>query len=479
MSAEKTAAPPPVDPRIQRLLTLLTLLKNARHKKKTTELAFLMVNQTFNLLQYRHCVFWRYDGEYAYLDTASGLVQIDPMSPYCLWMKKSLRYIIEQTNARMEAERQQLPPEKKNAEEGFARSFPMTEKDYTGPEADQWAKWVSAHALFVPMRNVGGTHTYGLWLDRDAPFTDTDRAFIEDLADGYAGCLHYLEQESATTAPSKIKEFFRPRRMLMKIILLISVFALFLPVRMSITAPAEVVAQMPKVVSIPFAGTLERVVVEPNQGVRKGDLLAVMDSTALKSKYELAERELATAQAALVKTEREALRDPEKRMEINILKAQIQAKETEKEFASDFLDKALITAPTDGIVIFSDPNALRGKPVGTGDQIMMVANPQDTELLIRVPVDAMIEIEDSQMAQFFLNVSPLGSEPARIKTISYQSSPDADGVMSYKIRAEFTDKAGAPRVGWTGTAKVYGHKTILLLNILRRPFITLRRMTGL
>lgn len=475
MSAEKTVMPQ-IDPRLQKLLTLLTLLKNARHKKKTADLAFLMVNQTFNLVPYRHCVFWRHDGEYAYLETASGLVQMDPMSPYCLWMKKALRHIVEEKTAVMALEKAHL---KKEGDEGFAKSFPMTAKDYTGAEADQWQKWVSAHALFLPMKNMSEKISYGLWLDRDEPFTETDRAFLEDLADGYASVLHFLEAETQETGTGRIKEFFRPKKMLVKAAFLGLVFAMFLPVRFSITAPAEVVAKSPKLVSVPFTGTLERVAVEPNQPVRKGDLLAVMDSTALKNKYELATSDLATATAALTKTEREALRDPEKRMEINILKAQIHAKETEKEFANVFLERAMISAPEDGVAIFSDPNTMRGKPVQTGEQIMMIANPEDTELLIRVPVDAMIEIDDETPAQFFLNVSPIGSKEARIKTVSYQASPDADGVMSYKVRAAFTDKQDIPRVGWTGTAKAYGKRTILLFNVLRRPFITLRRVMGL
>jgi hypothetical protein len=184
MSADK--AQNQIDPRLQKLLTLATLLKNARHRKKRPELSFMMVNQTFNLVNYRHCIFWKHQDGKATLDAASGLVQLDPDAPYSIWMRKVVEFLVKTHAPEMTG------LEKEKGEDPFARSFPLTPQTYTGPEADQWRKWSSANALFMPMKDLAGHIRYGLWIDRDEPFTEQDRALLEDICDGYAHVLHRL-----------------------------------------------------------------------------------------------------------------------------------------------------------------------------------------------------------------------------------------------------------------------------------------------
>ena len=60
-SKKQDAKPSEIEYKFQLLLTLITLLKSTRHKNKKTELEFLMVNQTFNLVPYSNCVYWELD----------------------------------------------------------------------------------------------------------------------------------------------------------------------------------------------------------------------------------------------------------------------------------------------------------------------------------------------------------------------------------------------------------------------------------
>jgi hypothetical protein len=219
--------------------------------------------------------------------------------------------------------------------------------------------------------------------------------------------------------------------------------------------------------------------VTPGQAVKKGDILIRMDSTMLKNKSEMAAKEMETAIVALTKTEREAFTDRSKLAEISMLKSQVEQKSAEKTFSDELLAKAEIRAERDGIAIFGDVNALRGKPVQTGEQVMLLADPNDSELLIRVPVDAMIAIERDIPATFFLNVSPLAFSNAHYESIGYQATPDPDGLLTYKVRARFDESGARPRIGWTGTGKVYGKRTVMAFNVLRRPIVTLRRKLGI
>ncbi len=453
--------PADMDPRMQRLLTLLTLHKNARHKKTLAELGFMMVNQTFNLVPYRHGVFWRWDGTSVTMEVASGLVQLDEGGPYAQWLG---RVIAHQLRDQDDATWLKIGDQPQA--EGDARCRKISAVD--APERDRadWQEWASSHALLVTMKGASGKTACGLWLDRDEAFQDADIAFLEDLGDGFAHAVSQL----GGGGKSLMKSLLRPTKSGATIALVLVALAMFIPVRMTATAPAEVVARSPLVVTVPFDGIIEKAAVEPNQAVKKGDTLLVMDSTVLKNQLELAQREL--------DTEREALGDPKKRNEINVLRAQIAAKESEASFAADMLSRAEIKADEDGVVIFPDAKTLSGRPARTGEQVMLLTKPRDTELLIRVPVDAMIDVNTEIPASFFLNVSPLSSRAAQIETIAYQPGPDSDGMMSYRIRAQFTDKENMPRVGWTGTAKVYGETSFMLFNVVRRPLIALRRKLG-
>ena len=56
---------------------------------------------------------------------------------------------------------------------------------------------------------------------------------------------------------------------------------------------------------------------------------------------------------------------------------------------------------------------------------------------------------------------------------------DAGGLLTYKIRGNFIAPEEEIRIGWTGTGKVYGDRTLFIVNILRRPITTLRRKLGI
>ena len=244
-------------------------------------------------------------------------------------------------------------------------------------------------------------------------------------------------------------------------------------------APAELIAQDPSVVSIPFDGILDDVKVRPGETVEAGDILAHMDKTTLEGQMEMAEQTLSAAQESLSRLSREALKMPEKKTELNMVQSEIRSRKIDYEHARKLWERSDIAAPKDGVAIFSDANVLEGRPVRTGEKIMLIADPKDSELLIRIPVDAMIPVNKDRPVHFYLNISPLSSRIAEIVSIGYQASADADGLLTYKIRAKLDGEQDNLRIGWKGTAKVQGDWSILAYALLRRPLITLRNITGL
>lgn len=455
--------------KFQLLLTLITLLKNARHKNKKTELEFLMVNQTFNLSPYSNCVYWEYHRKKILIKNVSGLVQIDPDGPYTQWLKRVIGNYIKQNKNNIFTKE-----ETENPQENFSKLILITAKDCKKRDQEDWNKWVSDNAFLMIMKDSHDNIIGGLWFDKDKNYSQLEKAILEDLGDGYAHALQGFSNKNTRGSSSLSLSGLKA-----KIFLLGLLACMFIPVDMSATAPAEVVAKKPDSINIPFDGVIDTIEVSPGQKVKTGDVLIRMDSTLLKNKVALTTGELRAAEISLEKTQRESMKDRAKLAEISILKAQLEQKRIEVEFAQDMLELADITAERDGIVIFDDANSLKGKPVQTGEQVMQLANLKDRELIIRMPINSMIRINQDIPAKFFLNVNPFSSQEIEYESVGYQATPDAGGLLTYKIRGNFTDPNNEARIGWTGTGKIYGERTILGINLLRRPITTLRRKLGI
>jgi tetrameric-type glycyl-tRNA synthetase alpha subunit len=92
--------------------------------------------------------------------------------------------------------------------------------------------------------------------------------------------------------------------------------------------------------------------------------------------------------------------------------------------------------------------------------------------------DAMIPLKEDANISFYANAAPLRSYSGAMMDAGYQASADPDGLMTYKLHAQL-DRDNDLRIGWKGTAKIYGNWTILGYSLLRRPLIALRNLTGI
>lgn len=434
-----------IDAKAEKLLLLLSLQRQSRSQKTLADLAFMMVNETYRLVPYRQALFWNRENG---VETVSGLAEFEKNSPYLLWMSD---FIARHVPQREVSEAVQV----------------LAAKDVAGEDKKNWQTWCSAHAVLIALYDRRGHIAGALWIDREETFAALDKVLLDELGDAYG----YGIQALAQTRGKRLGGWKS------KILALAVLVVLCWPVRLSVTAPAEVVARDSYVISIPFDGTLAEILIDPNTLVKQGEVLAKIDDTGLRSQVAEAEHRQNMAQAVLAKAERESITAPEKKQELAALRAEIALRKQELSYARELLAQSVMMAPRDGVAIFSDKNDLRGRPVRTGDKIMILAQPHDTELLIRVPVDAMLTIDEAEPVTFFLNTAPLEKHQAYLKTVSYQSSMDADGLLTYKIRAAF-DEGDAARIGLTGTAKLYGGRGLLAYALFRRPLISLRSLLG-
>jgi len=438
---------------MDKVLTLLDLQKKARDAANIQELGFVLVNNTHRLLPYTQAIFWSFDGQNIKLETVSGNASIEQKSAYAIWLASLIKDCIS-----------------KNAQDAIAVSGDTIEE----AKRSHWSQWCGPYGLIAPFRTHAEGIVGGLWLERAQPFHDAEMQVLVELSQSYAQSLALWKLRSKKVLLPDWRKLKRHQKWVLMVLALACVF----PVRLSVNAPAEIVAENPQVLGVPYDGVLEHVDVRPGDVVKKGQILAKMDKATLQGQMDMAEQALGTAQDAFSRLSREALKTPEKKIELNQVQSEIRARQIEYDHTKTLLDRSNLASPAYGVAIFSDANVLEGRPVRIGEKIMLVADPNDSEVLIRIPVDAMIPLDQKSPVRFFLNVSPLGAYEAEIISIGYQASPDPDGLLTYKVRAKLTGIDEGLRIGWKGSAKLQGGWSILPYAMLRRPLITARNIMG-
>ncbi len=424
---------------MEKLFTLLELQRRSQEAASLAAFAHLLVNETHKIVAYDQAVFWQLKDGAIHLEKVSGTAVLDEKSSYAINLRKTL---------------------KDKMDGGAVQMLPAT--------AD------GMFAANIALKTAGEGQLGGLWLESRKPFQDADIPILEELASSYGHSLALLRLRQRTGFFSAAPKFSR----LKKYLVIAGLVLFFFPVRLSVTAPAEIVARDAEIVTVPYDGMIQKIHVMPGASVKKGDLLATMENSALDAQMEIAGQELKATQSGLARLSRESLATPEKKSDLTAYEGEIEAKRIQYEFAQNMRQRSEIIATRDGTAIFADLNQLEGKPMGTGDKIMVIADDTNYDLLVRIPADAMIPLAQEDKINFYLNVSPLSGYTASIRSIGYQASPDADGLLTYKVYG-IPEDAKDLRIGWKGTARIKSGWATLSYAVLRRPLASLRRITGL
>lgn len=438
---------------MDKALILISLQKEALASSGQEECSFIITNKTHQLVPYDQAIFFSAsDGEAKAL-SVSGNASIDP--------KGTHTHIIETL----------IKNEISNTESSVIQIH--SEKGIPSEYQAAWKNFAAPHNVICAFSTKEEGLLGCLLIQRSKKFTDAEMSILEELSSTYAAALaiQILRKNKGLKLFSGVGARYR------KWIYTALILLFFLPVKMTVNAPAEIVAQESKMVSAPFDGRIDDVLVKPGDTIAVGQALIKMDQDDLISKERSAAQNLELAQVTLSRVRREALSIPEKKAELNRLQAEIKTKQIEHEYARRLLEESEIISPQNGVAVFSDVNMLEGKPVYTGDELMLIANPVGKELLIRIPVDAMLDLDNNAALSFSPNVSPLRSFDGKVISMGYQSSADPDGLLTYKVRAVL-DGDSDLRIGWKGSAKIYDDWSILGYAILRRPIIAIRNILG-
>lgn len=324
--------------------------------------------------------------------------------------------------------------------------------------------------MWMPLLDRDGVVLGGVLMADAQPWRQADQVIAERLGATYAHAWLALAQRRVAWTPGW------DRRWLIGAGVLVA-GVLVMPVRLSALAPVEVVPAQPAIMASPIQGVIEKIHLAPNAPVKAGEVVLSFEDTKLRNEQALAEQRLAVAQARNLRSTQAAFGSADASHDVAINKAEMDLAQAEYQYATDVLSRTRLTAPMDGVLVYSDRRDLEGRPVEIGQQLVQIADPKHVEFRVDLPARDNIVIGEGAEVTVYLDSSPLHPITARLVRSSYQARPTADKVLAFTLVAR-PDEVGALRIGSRGTAQVYGERVPLIYKIVRRPLAAVRQLVG-
>jgi len=236
-------------------------------------------------------------------------------------------------------------------------------------------------------------------------------------------------------------------------------------------------------VTTPMDSVIKTLHAAPNTRVTAGAPLITLEDTDYQNELSAATQDLAVATARLRRASLTSFVDASTKREIAVVTAERDLAQTRIGYAKSRLAKTVITAKTDGLLIYSDPTDWlghwTGRPVATGEAIMEIANPADVTLRLEAPIVDSAVLEPGAKVRLFLNADPLKGHDGSLIRASYYAQPQAGGQLAYEAYADLETLPETARIGARGVAKIYGQKAPLGYWLARRPISAARQFFGL
>ena len=437
------------------LAKLLALQTDARQAESPKRLVFHMVNQTRQLLTYRQGIFLSTAGtSRARLEAVSNVAVLDKDAPFVRWITRACRAVLKTDAATSihEMTATALPPK---LQEG-------------------WSEWLPLHVLWCPLLDHRGRLIGVLLFGRDTGWQDSETVLAQRAVEAYSHA--YAALSGRSSGWTRKLSFSRVLKLGIAAAL---VGVLLMPVRLSVLAPAEIIPKDPVIVAAPLDGVVETIHVEPNSQVSEGTLIVSFEASNPASQVEIAQRNLAAAEAELLTATQGAFANPRGSGRLAELEAMVGLRQAELALAEDVLSRVKIFAERDGIAVYAGASDWLGRPVRTGERIMTLATQDQVQLDIQMPVDDSMILPANAEVDLFLNIDPLSPLTATVVHASHEAQMTPSQVLAFQVTAYLDPNAPIPRIGARGTAKIKGEEVTLAYFLFRRPLAFLRQTFGL
>ena len=436
-----------------KIARLIGLEKKSREARTQDELNFVVVNETRQIFDFVNSyLLLKTPTDKYHVKAVSDLATVDRTAPLVTFVENIIN---DQTSSNLK-EIQNFEVDK------ISRSLKI-KKPKNIPDN------ILLIPIFSPQRGLQGF----LITTRNEKFNDNEVELARHLS------LTYGHAYNTFLTDFSIKDFLKKNFTGKRswIIILSIIFILIIPIKITSTAPVEVVPKNPRLITAPFDGVVKNIIVNNNDKINSGDLLIQIEDTDLKNSFNLAKQSLQVAEKELLRSRQFSFSNNEEKARLAELMAQVDLKKAEVESTSERLKNSKIYADKDGIAIVDQKNNWQGRPVSVGEKIITIANPEKVEFLIWLPVKDSLIIKENTDVKVFLDINPIKLLKGKLKRASYQSSLSPEEVLSYQISASFEGEE-IPRIGLRGTAKIYGSRVTLFYYLFRKPITFVRQLIG-
>lgn len=443
---------------IRHVTDLLLLQQQLRSMPSLTELGYFLVNDTQKIFSYQTAILcFDFTGSIK-IEAISSLPKASEHSPFSSWFTA----FYSELKACYQSE-----------------TSIVKRTDLSSDICKQWEDFLPEQIVYIPLsREANDAHTYeslgALILARNEVWKDEELGVLKY----WRGAISYTIDFIRLKKRSIFSRLKSKKSVVWTLILLALVFIMFIPVSLTVMAPIEIVAKDPILIRAPIDGVIGEIYVRPNQYVKKNQLLLTLDEASLSARLSVAEQELAIAQAEYRRTQQASVIDRQASSNLPMLKARIEQRLAETTYAKSLLERIVLRAQQNGIVIIPDIHELEGKPVSLGEKILTLADPTSAEGEVWLAVADSIELPNKTAVEVFLNVHPDRPYKAFLNYENYQAELSPEGILAFRTRIDLASK-NIPRIGLRGMAKLYGEKVSLFYYLFRRPFAVVRQWIGL
>ena len=438
-----------------KIARLISLEKKTREAKSKDELNFLVVNETREIIDYTTSfLLLKSATDKFHINAISDIASIDRTAPLVTFVESIINH-----------------KTKKDLKEIESIDLEQFSKKIKKQKPKNIPQYLLCIPIFSPQRGLQGY----LLLARNKNFNDNENELVQHLSRTYGHAYNTFLTNFSIKNFLKKNFTGKKRWITISVIILIFLF----PVRMTSTAPVEVVAKNPFLITSPFDGVVKKIIANNNDQTKPGDLLVLLEDIDLSNEFNLAKQSLQVAEKELLRTRQSSFTDNEQKSRLAELVAQVDLKRVELKSAERKLKNSKIYSEKKGVVIVDRKSDWQGKPVAVGEKILTIADPNNIEFLIWLPVKDSIVIKQDANTNIFLDINPMSSYKGNIIRSTYEPELSPEEVLSYKLISSFKGNRDTPRIGLRGTAKVYGNRTILFYYLFRKPITFIRQLIGI
>lgn len=455
MTSSATDPNPAKTAYLTQLYLINRLLIKAGDAATVDVLTFIILNDTLHLIPYNRALLFSFEGA---TPQAIGISGQDKVNPNSQLLQKWCTLIKELQNP----EKEQIL--KIDSFKGHEQLF------------HELQDRVRSSVLWLPIF-IKNKLAMGMWIEKwDAnaeDFTNPEKiALLKNfLMPGYG-----VAWSKFTSHYSVIKRTGVTKHLFLYGVLGLFLSTLVVRLPLRVVAPCEVVPKTPYLITAPVDGIVDVITVKPSQAVKKGDVLFVYNKKDPEQNLKLSESQVDVLQADVNRAMTQGLSDSDPLTQMPVLKIKMEKEKINRDYQRYINSMLDVKAPAAGIVIMDAPDDWRGRPVSTGDKVMMISNPSEIKVKMWVPESSKVIINPDKPIAIILTSYPVRTYHAKITSIANQSVLSPSNVPSVVVDADWNGPLPPEvKLGLKGTAILYGENVTLFYYIIYRPLEAVRK----